>query len=95
MAPAGLPAFLKERMVASFQIPGTPPLEKLSLKVDNSSVLAIGLSALREIGGIYCGPVSSVRRKVCMAVPSSQMVKSEQQDSVAVDSCSAFFRWLA
>ncbi len=36
---------------AFFQIPGTTPLEKLSLKMDSSSVLAVGPSALRKVGG--------------------------------------------
>ncbi len=34
--------------MASFQIPGTTPLEKLSLKMDTHSTLAIGPSALSK-----------------------------------------------
>ncbi len=79
--------------MVSFQIPGKTSLEKLSLTMDNSSAYAIGPSALRKVGGMPSGPAAPLLRMACMAASSSQMVKGEQQDSAAVGSCSAFFRW--
>ncbi len=77
--------------MASFLIPGKTPLEKLSLKMDKSSALAIGPSSLRKIGGLSSGSAAPLLRMACMDVSSSRMVKSEQQDSAAVGSFSAFF----
>ncbi len=62
-------------MAASFQISGTTPLEKLLLKMDNNSVLAIGLSALRKVGGMSSGPVAPLLLMACMAMSSSRTVK--------------------
>ncbi len=89
-----MPAFFNGRMVASFQIPGTTPLEKLSLKMDYNSALAIGPSALRKVGGMSSGPAAHLLwLHACMVVSSLEVVKVEQHDSAAVGSCSAFFRW--
>ncbi len=63
--------------------------------MDNSSAIVIGSSALRKVGGMSSGPAAFLLRMVCMAESSSRMVKGEQQDSAAVGSCGAFFRWRA
>ncbi len=68
-------------------------LPLLSLKMDNSSALAIGPSALRKVGGMSSGPAAPLLHMAYMVVSSSRMVKGEQQDSATVNSCSAFFRW--
>ncbi len=77
--------------MAFLQVPGTTPLEKLSLKMDNNSALAIGLSALRKVGGLSSGPTEPMLRMACLAVSSSRVVNGEQQDSAAIGSCHAFF----
>ncbi len=77
------------------RIPRTTPLEKLPLKMDKSSALAIGPSALRKVGGMLSGPSAPLLPMACMVVSGSWMVTGEQQDSAAVGSCSAFIRWRA
>ncbi len=91
IVPDGWPSFFNGRMVAAFQIPGTTPLQKLSLKIDNNSVLAIGPSSMRKVEGMSSGPAAPLLRMAFMAMSSSRVVKGEQQDSAAVRSCSAFF----
>ncbi len=59
LVPGGLPAFFNGRMVASNQIPGTTPLEKLSLKMDNNSAL---------VGGMSSGPAVPLLHMACMVV---------------------------
>ncbi len=90
--PGGSPAFFGG-MVASFQIPGTTPLEELSVKEDKSSALVIGTSDLRKVRGMSPGPVAPWLRMACLAVSSSWMVKGKQCTSAAVGNCCASFRW--
>ncbi len=42
--------------------------QKLSLKMDSNSVLAVGPSALRKVGGMSSGPAASFLRMACMAL---------------------------
>ncbi len=75
--------------MAFFQIPGTTPLEKLSLKIDNNSALAIGPSALRKVGGMSSGPAAPFLRMARMAMSSAGRASSRiQLQSVAVVSSS-------
>ncbi len=70
-------------------------MEKLSLKMDSSSALAIGPSAFGKVGEMSSGPAAPLLHMVCVAVSSSGMVKGDQQDSASVGCYSAFFRWPA
>ncbi len=68
MAPGGLLAFSNGRMVASFQIARTTPLEKLSLRVDDISAMVIGLRALKKVVGMSSVPAAFFHRNACIPV---------------------------
>ncbi len=54
-------------MVEPFLIVGITPLEKASLKMDKSSILAIGLSVSRKVGGVSYEATSPLLFIVFMA----------------------------
>ncbi len=82
----GLLSFFSGRVVISFQVPRTTPLKKLLLNMDSSSVLALGPSALRKVGGTLARPAAPL---------PSLMVTGEQQDAAVVGRCCVFFMWQA
>ncbi len=55
MHPGGFHAYLKGKMMSTFQIWGDYPVENLKLKMPGSSCIALGPRALRDVAGIsFC-----------------------------------------
>ncbi len=77
--------------MATCQIWGDFPIQKLRSKISSSSYLALGSRALRDVAEILFGPGAPLVRIWRMASSSSSCLKAAQQLSPAVGDCSLDF----